>query len=633
VPDAAFPVAPSRHRLQRWLPICGWLRRYTREDFQGDLLAGFVTAILLVPQGMAFALLAGLPAQIGLYVSILPPIAYALLGTSRALAVGPVSVASIMVAQALRDLPAGTDPVNAAIVLALLSGAMLLAMGLARFGVIASFLSHPVLSGFTTAAALLIIANQLPSLAGLRLPQHASWQALPARLSEALASVHGATATVGLGAIALLLLAGTPLIALLTRAGMPQRRALIVSRAAPLAAVVAGTVAVGAWDAARGSVAIVGTIPEGLPDLRLALPEPGLVWRLLPAGFLIALVGYVESISIAKFLAGRHRQPIDANQELIALGAANLAAGVSGGMPVAGGFSRTMVNYTAGARTQLAAIVTALLVALVAVFFTAALADVPKAALAAIIIVAVAQLVDLKGALAVWKYDRVDGAVLALTAAGVLVLGIEPGLAVGIMASLASFALRAARPHVAVLGRIRGSEHFRNVRRHPVETWPHLLFLRVDENLTFANAAFLESVVMNELATHPQVRHIVLVMSSVNAIDGTALATLERLAENAHEARVTLHLSDVKGPVMDRLRPTALLELLEPGKVFLSAHEAAEALADPPPEPRRAWRTEGEERRAPTGISAPRWGSSAPPCAPDRSRRRCRPLRPRRRRA
>jgi SulP family sulfate permease len=568
--------AHLQHPVERWLPIAGWLKRYTREDFHGDLTAGIVTAILLVPQGMAFALLAGLPAQIGLYVSILPPLIYALFGTSRTLAVGPVSVASIMVAHAMGDLSPAIDPLTAAIALALLSGAMLLAMGLARMGVVANFLSHPVLTGFTTAAAILIIVSQLSPLTGIRWPDSA-WP--PSRLAQAFAALSGATLFIGLGAIAWLLLAGAPLARALQRLGVSARRALIVTRGAPLLAVIAGIAVVNAGDLdTRASVAVVGLIPRGLPDITIAPTPLSLLIELAPAAFLIALVAYVESVSIAKLLAGRSRQRIDANQELIALGAANVAAGASGGMPVAGGFSRTMVNYAAGARTQLAAIITAGIVALVALFFTPALVSVPKAVLAAIIIVAVSGLVDLKGAAAVWKYDRVDGAVLGVTVAGVLGLGIEPGLAIGIIASLASFVLRAARPHVAVLGRIRGSEHFRNIKRHEVETWPHLLFLRVDENFSFANASFLETSVMTELAARAEVKHIILVMSSVNAIDSTALETLERLARGAREAGVTVHLSDVKGPVMDRLKLTALPELLGPGKVFLSAHQAAEAL-------------------------------------------------------
>ncbi len=562
--------------IERFFPCLRWVQRYTRDDLEGDLAAGIITAILLVPQGMAFAILAGLPAQIGLYASILPPIAYAVFGTSRTLAVGPVSVAAIMVAHALSDLPSSIDPLQAALTLALIAGAVLLLMGFAGMGLVANFLSHPVLSGFIHAAVILIVLNQLPNLTGINLPGEWTIAGITDSVMDSLAATRGITLLIGAVSIALLLLAGGAVVTLLIRLGVSQHRATVVSRTAPLLVVIMATAAVslGGLD----FVATVGTIPQGLPMPTLALPQAQLAIELLPAAILIGLVGYVESVSIAITLANRRRQHIDANQELIGLGAANIAAGVAGGMPVAGGFSRTMVNFSAGARTQFAAIITAVLVAAVALFFTPLLENLPKAALAAIIIVAVSRLVDVRAIINIWRFDRVDGLVLLATALSVLAIGIEPGLAIGIALSLISFVVRAARPHVAVMGRIRGTEHFRNVRRHQVETWPQLLFLRVDENLTFANAAFLESLVSRKLAARGDIRHVILVLSSVNSIDSTALEVLERLAESSREAEVTLHLSDVKGPVMDRLERSKLLKAIEPGQVFLSAHQAAETL-------------------------------------------------------
>ncbi len=568
-----------QRRIRRWFPVTSWSRKYTRDDLEGDLVAGIITAILLVPQGMAFAILAGLPAQVGLYASVLPPIVYALLGTSRTLAVGPVSVAAIMVAHALGDLPADVDTLHAALTLALLAGVFLLFMGMLGMGTIANFLSHPVLSGFINAAALLIVINQLPNLTGITLPAQWEMADMVQLIIDSIASTHGITLLIGIASIALLVYASGPLVKQLQSIGAPPQRVTILSRAAPLFVVLCATIAVSAGNLTEtAAVDVVGIIPQGLPMPSLPLPGLELAIELLPAALLIGLVGYVESVSIAKALANQRRQRIDTNQELIALGVANIAGGVSGGMPVAGGFSRTMVNYTAGARTQFAAIVTAILVGAVALFFTPLLENIPKAALAAIIIVAVSKLIDIKAILGIWRYDRVDGAVLLVTALGVLLVGIEAGLAIGIGLSLISFALRAARPHVAVLGRIRGSEHFRNVKRHKVQTWPQLLFLRVDENLTFANASFLESLVNNKLATIGEIRHVILVLSSVNAVDTTALEVLERLAESSKEAGVSLHLSDVKGPVMDRLERSRLIKAIAPGEVFLSAHLAAEAL-------------------------------------------------------
>ena len=571
---------PRRSALTRFLPILAWGRSYTREDLSGDLLAGVITAILLVPQGMAFGLLAGLSPQAGLYASILPPLVYALLGTSRTLAVGPVSVAAIMVAQALADLPAGADYVSSALLLALLSGLILFALGLARLGVLANFLSHPVLSGFTSAAAVIIILSQLPSLIGLTLPGHRSLADLPAALHGALATLNLPTLGLGLLSVALLLLSGVPLERVLARGGVARARAAVIGKTAPLAVVVVSTLLVAslALDAAHG-VAVVGSLPQGLPVLGLEMPAWPTLAGLLPAATLIAIVGYVESVSIAKTLANRRRQTIDPNQELLALGASNLAAAVSGGMPVAGGFSRTMVNYNAGARTQAAAIVTAVLVGTVALFFTPLLAHVPKAALAAIIIVAVARLIDVHAAQAAWRYDRSDGAVLLATAGGVVLLGIEAGLSAGVVLSLLLYIWRASRPHFAVLGRLPGSEHFRNIKRYRnLETWPQILLLRVDEHLSFANSAYLEAVLMEQVARTPALKHLVLVCSGINGIDFSALEMLMKLAASLRDAGVTVDLAEVKGPVMDKLKGTGLLEILQPGRVFLSAHEAVEAL-------------------------------------------------------
>ena len=572
---------PARFALVRHLPILAWGRAYNREDLSGDLLAGVITAILLVPQGMAFGLLAGLPAQAGLYASILPPIVYALFGTSRTLAVGPVSVASIMVAQALAGLPEGADYVSSALLLALLSGVILLVLGLARLGVLANFLSHPVLSGFTTAAAVIIVLSQLPNLIGLPLPRHLPLAELPAAIGAGLAQLNLPTLGLGVVSAALLLLAGAPLERVLTRTGVSRARAGVIGKTAPLAVVAAATALVAglALDAQHG-VAVVGTLPEGLPLFALDVPAWSSVVQLMPAATLIALVGYVESVSIAKTLANRRRQAIDPNQELLALGAANFAAAVSGGMPVAGGFSRTMVNYHAGARTQAAAIVTAVLVGAVALFFAPLLAHVPKAVLAAIIIVAVSRLIDVPSAVAAWRYDRNDGAVLLATTAGVLLLGIEAGLTAGVVLSLLLYIWRASRPHLAVLGRLPGTEHFRNVKRYQeLETWPDLLLLRVDEHLSFANSTYLEQVLMEHLARTPALKHLVLVCSGINGIDFSALEMLMKLAASLKDAHVSMHLAEVKGPVMDKLRATGLPALLEPGRVFLSAHEAVEALA------------------------------------------------------
>ncbi len=573
-------MSTPERSLSGWLPIARWLSGYRRDDFSADLVAGFVTAVLLIPQGLAFALLAGLPPHVGVYASILPPIVYAVFGSSRTLAVGPVSVASIMVAEALRGLPPDADPVAAAVVLALLCGAALLLLGVARLGLLANFLSHPVLSGFTSAAAIIIILSQLPALLGVRWPTEVTFGETGVAIVEAVGRINPATLAIGALSVALLLVSAGPLERLLVSIGVTSSRARVLVRTAPLVVIAIATLLVGVLhlDGAHG-VAVVGEFSRSLPHIGMAWPAWEVVVDLLPAATLIALVGYVESVSIAKTLANRRRETIAPNQELIALGAANLAAAVSGGMPVAGGFSRTLVNYNAGARTQMASIVTAVLVAVAAWLFAPLLQHLPKAALAAIIVVAVAQLIDVAAARAAWKYDRADGLVLLATVACVLVAGLDVGLFAGLVLSLLVYIGKASRPHIAELGRMPGTEHFRNVKRYDhLETWPDLLLLRVDEHLSFANTAWLEETLMNRVAGSARLNHLVLVCSGINGIDTSGLETLTRLAHSFREAGITLHLAEVKGPVMDRLKRSDLLAVMAPGQVFISAHEAVNAL-------------------------------------------------------
>jgi len=570
---------PGVGRLARLLPAAAWLRGYTRADLNADLAAGLITAVLLVPQAMAYAMLAGLPPQVGLYAGVAAPIAYALFASSRVLAVGPVSVTAIMVASALAGVAGRGSPAANALVLALESGLLLFAMAALRLGGMVSFLSHPVLSGFTSAAAIVIVLTQVPPLLGIGGTASTASHEIVAAIAAHLGDFEPATLALGAASIVLLALAGRPLPRLLLRLRMPAARATALSRGAPLAVVLLALAAVAGLELDRAyGVATIGAIPRGLPA-----PDPGFLrldtWlALLPSAALITVISYVESISIAKILAHRRRQRVDANQELVALGAANVAAAFTGGMPVAGGFSRTMVNFVAGARTQLAGIVTAVAMGAILLSFAHLFARLPQAALAAIVVVAVAQLIDLGEVRRLWRYQRRDAAVLLLTLGAVLVFGIELGLVVGVLASLLAHLWRTSRPHVALLGRIPGTQLFRNVRRHEVETWPHLALVRVDENLSFANIGRVEDFIMAHLARHPRVEHLVLVASAVNDIDSTALAALERLAASLRDAGVALHLAEVKGPVHDLLVRAGLPGRLAPGRIFFSTAEAVDAL-------------------------------------------------------
>jgi len=573
-----MPYTPfNLSHLAQFFPIIAWLKTYSRQDINDDLFAGVITAILLVPQGIAYAILAGLPPQLGLYASILPPIAYALLGTSRTLSVGPVSIAAIMIAGALTapEITALGAPVQSALILSAESGLMMLLMALLRMGGLVNFISHPVLAGFTSGAALLIIGSQLPQLAGLKAPS--CGVDMPC-YSHYLSGIDAATLLISMVSLGLLVFFGKPITTLLKKTGAKLSLVTAISKCGPLLTVILATLAVNHFSLAEQQVAVVGHIPSGFPELSIGFIDPQ-KWHLLaPYAAFIALIAYVESVAIAKVTANLRGQKIVPNQELIALGVANLMAATSGGMPVAGGFSRTMVNFSAGARTQMAMLIAAGFLGLSVVFFSPWFTNIPKSALAAIILVAVFRLVRIKHIFHTWNYDRADGMAEIATLLGVVILGIEEGIALGIMLTIASHLRKTSHPHIAIVGRVPATEHYRNIKRHSVETWHHLLLVRIDENLTFANISFIEDYLESELRRRPDTRHIVLIFTSVSDIDTTALEALELFNQSLQLSGKTLNVSEAKGPVLDKLQKTDFIEQLKPGKVFFRTEDAVKEL-------------------------------------------------------
>jgi SulP family sulfate permease len=566
-------------RLLRFFPITEWLKTYTRNDFNSDLFAGIITAILLVPQGIAYAILAGLPPQLGLYASILPPLFYAFLGTSRTLSVGPVSIAAIMIASILTspEISALGNPVQSALMLSAETGLIMLLMAILRMGGLVNFISHPVLTGFTSGASILIISSQLPQLLGLKNPSCGFDSGC---YRDYLLGYNLATLLVGIAALTLLIAFGKPLIALLKKAGCKLSLVTAISKCGPLLTVFLATFLVSYFGLnIQNNVAVVGKVPVGFPALSLDFISFE-KWRLLlPGAAFIALIAYVESVAIAKVTANLRGEKIVPNQELIALGVANLTTAISGGMPVAGGFSRTMVNFSAGARTQMAMLIAAGILALAVIFFTPWFENIPKTALAAIILVAIIPLVRLGSIIYTWKYDRGDAIAEIVTLLGVLVLGIEEGISLGIILTIISYLRKTSQPHIAVVGRIPNTEHYRNSKRHNVETWEHLLLLRIDESITFANVNFIENFITGELKRQSNIKHIILIFTSVSDIDTTALEALENLNHALQAEQITLHLSEVKGPVLDKLARTDFLKQLKPGKVFFCTEQAIRELA------------------------------------------------------
>jgi SulP family sulfate permease len=567
-------------RLDSIIPALDWLRRYRGATLSADLVAAVIVTIMLIPQSLAYAMLAGLPAQVGLYASILPLVAYAIFGTSRALAVGPVAVVALLTAAAVSRVaePGTAEYMGAAIALALLSGLMLVAMGVARLGFLANLLSHPVISGFITASGILIACSQLKHILGVEAHGH-NLVAIMSSLIAHATNTNLWTLAIGLAATGFLFWVRKNLKPLLRdRLGIPPFAADLLTKAGPVAAVIVTTSAVALLDLGQRGVDIVGQIPKGLPPVTAPPMDLELWGSLATSALLISVIGFVESISVAQTLAAKKRQRIDANHELKGLGAANLAAAFSGGFPVTGGFSRSVVNFDAGAETPMAGVFTAIGIALTAVFLTPLFFFLPKATLAATIIVAVLSLVDLGAIRRTFIYSKPDFIAMAATILVVLGVGVEAGVVAGVALSVALYLWRTSRPHMAVVGQVPGTEHFRNVERHEVVTSETVLSVRVDESLYFANARYLEDKIYDMVADRPELKHVVLMCPAVNMIDASALESLEAINERLHAAGVTFHLSEVKGPVMDRLKRAHFLDDLT-GEVFLSQHQAMAALA------------------------------------------------------
>ena len=559
-------MTPERAPLFRYVPT--WLTHYPRVHLGADLMAGVMVAVLVIPQSLAYALLAGLPPQAGLFVSILPVLVYAWLGSSMTQAVGPVAITAIMTATVLTPLATPFTPeyIVLAAAVALLSGIFVLLCGVLRLGFLAQLLSRPVVSGFIAGSAVLIVVSQLKPMLGLSLPKGDTAQTLLAvgqHLGEARPT------TMVLSVVAMAALWGA-------RWGL--KRYPRVMRLAPLLVLACGTFAVWAFDLdLHYGVAVVGSVQQGLGHMQWFVPDWSTVRQLAMPALVLGFIGMVQSITMAQALAVRRRERVDTNQELVGLGAANVAAAFYGGMPVGGGMSRSAFNTAAGAQTPLASVVAAVTMLLIVVSGTNSLERMPVAVLAASIMVAAVAMVDIPALRQAWSYDKADAVAYLGTALGVLLVGLELGISIGIGLSLAALLWRASAPHIAVIGRLPGSEHFRNVERYGVETRPSALLLRIDESLFFGNLNALETRLQLELERQPAVRHVVLVMTGVNRVDTTAMEVLTDLNRERRERGIALHLAEVKGPVQDRLADSPLWKELS-GQVYLSVNAAFEAM-------------------------------------------------------
>jgi SulP family sulfate permease len=560
-------------RLSKILPIFDWGRTYNQLTFTNDLVAAVIVTVMLIPQSLAYALLEGLPPEMGLYASILPIVLYAIFGTSRVLAVGPVAVVSLLTAAAVGKIaiPGTPEYIAAAITLAFMSGIILLGLGLFRLGFLANFLSHPVITGFVTASGIIIAASQMKHIFGVNADGHNILE-IATSLRESIIELNWITLLIGSLTTVFLLWVRKGFLPLLLKIGLNQRVSDIFAKAGPIIAIVATTLIAWSFSLTERGVKVVGEVPQGLPPISLPSFSMDIWTSLIGSAILMSLIGFIESISIARTLAATKRQRIDPDQELIGLGAANVGAAFTSGFPVTGGFSRSVVNYDAGAETPAAGAFTAIGLGVASIFLTTLIFYLPKATLAATIIVAVLALVDFSILKKTWIYSKADFAAVAATMSVTLIMGVELGVIVGVLISILSHVYKSSRPHIAIVGQVPGTEHYRNVLRHDVLVNPQVLTIRVDESLYFANTRFLEDRIYSEVAKQSEIKHVILMCSAVNAIDMSALESLELINERLKLGGIKFHLSEVKGPVMDKLEDTSLLTHLS-GDIFLSQHQ------------------------------------------------------------
>ncbi|MFK4049145.1 SulP family inorganic anion transporter [Acinetobacter venetianus] len=554
-------------KISNIFPAIQWLKHYQYNSFKADLIAALIVLAMLVPQGMAYAMLAGLPPVMGIYASILPMIIYAFTGSSTTLSIGPVAIISMMVFATLNPLfPVASEAyIEAACLLAILVGIISFILGIFRFGFLIQLISHPVIQSFIIASALLIALGQLKFL--LNIPIKAN--NIPEFILSLVQNIHQLSflsISFSLAAISMLIL--LPKV-------VPSS---FIAKTTPLVLVISSIVMVYLTSLDQHGLKTVGVIPTGLPNFHFPTWDFALVQKLLPSAFMIAMISFVESLAIAQATALQKRDDLNSNQELIALGLANIAAGINSGFAVSGSLSRTVVNADAGAKTPMAGVLSSLFMIAVSLYFTGLFQNLPLTVLAATIFVSIWKLVIFTPFYETWKYSRADGLAMIATFLGVTCIDISTGLIIGIVLTFILLLWRISRPHIAVIGLIEGTQHFRNVSRYDVVTIPTITSFRVDENLSFLNAYVFKGYIITELSHNKAVKHVVINCSSISNIDLSALEMLEELNRELLILDIKLHLSEIKSPVMDRLVDSKLIKELT-GQIFLSHYQAIQYLS------------------------------------------------------
>lgn len=562
-------------------PVMDWGPKYSLGHLRSDVVAGTVVMFITVPQVIAYAFLVGMPAEAGLYAAMMALLCYAVFGSSKALAVGPTAIIAMMTMEAASTyaLPGEAGYSEIVVQLCVVTGLVLIVLRLINFGSVISFLSHAVVTGFITAAAILIISNQFPLMIGLASSKDTSIVGVYSYLFAEFPAFNPSVVWVSMGAVVLLVFCKTLLGPLLQRLNLAGAVVDSLVKSAPMYAVIVGVLTVQflSLDTTAG-VPIVGEIPTRLPDLNIVIMEVEQLQKLLPSALLIAMVIFMESTSIGTAVASKSRDKINPNQELVGLSAANLGSALVGGFPVAGSFARTIVNFSSGAVSPVASLVTAALVMITILVFSSVFYHLPRGVLSAIIVISAWQLIDITAIRKIFSFNATDAVTFSFTFLAVLSLGVESGVLIGIAISFVLLIRSSSKPHIAVVGRVGDSEHFRNIERHDVRTAVTVLALRVDESLYFVNTRYIETFIFNHIADSREIEHVLLICTATNFIDTSGLEMLEEVSENLAEVGVTLHLAEVKGPVMDKLKKTSFYSNMT-GQVFFTTDIAMKELA------------------------------------------------------
>ena len=570
-------MSEQKSRLLELFPILIWLKIYNQNAFKADILSSFIVIAMLVPQAMAYAMLAGLPPVMGLYASIIPMIVYAVFGGSPTLSIGPVAIISMMTFAALNPLFELGSPVyiQAACLLALMVGVISLLLGIFRFGFLIQLISHPVIKSFIIASALLIALGQLKFIFNIPIQANNIPEFVQGFIKY-FRYIHPASIIFGL--LSVLFLIYLPKIIQSHTVKQLINGSLFLSRSVPLFLVILSISCVFIFNLQAIGIKTVGTIPSGFPTLQMPFWNLDLILKLLPSATMIAMISFVESLSIAQTTALQQRSNLNSNQELIALGLSNLSAGLSSAFPVTGSLSRTVVNADAGAKTPMAGILSSLFIIIVSLYFTGFFKNLPLTVLAATIMVSIWKLVDFKPFIETWKYSKADGIAMWITFLGVICIDISTGLMLGIISTFILLLWKISRPHIAVIGLVEGTQHFRNIERYQVKTDLDILSVRIDESLTFLNAHTLKDFLINEMSKKSKLKHVVINCSSISSIDLSALEMLEEFDLELKKLKIQFHLSEVKGPVMDKLSQSNWINHMS-GIVFLTHYQAMQQLS------------------------------------------------------